>query len=107
MEISSSFDIAFIFNSATAFFYFEIFYNHKMHKVFLKRIGENSMSKRKKIEKIHNKIMIASEQIGVLSDFLGDYADNGIQREVLARIINEKSRTISRTNEKLGILFRL
>jgi|GEM_PF-6237130 len=65
------------------------------------------MSKRQKIEKIHNKIMVLSEQIEVLSKFIQFYTDSGTQKEILAEIINEKSRIILRTNEKLAIMFKL
>ena len=65
------------------------------------------MYKRQKIEKIYNKIMISSEQTRVLSEFIQYYADNNTQKETLVSIINEKSKYISRTNEKLALMFKL
>jgi len=65
------------------------------------------MSKRQKVTKIHDKIMVISEQIKVLADFLQNYANNDIQREVLAGIISEKSLKIARTNEKLAVIFKI
>lgn len=65
------------------------------------------MSRRKKIEKIHEKILYASEQIEILSKFIGNRTYNNIENEVVASIINEKSKQIFYANEKLSKMFKL
>lgn len=65
------------------------------------------MSKRKKLEKIHTKIMCASEQIKVLSKYIGFYTDTAAENQVFAELINEKSRQIFKANEKIGRIFKL
>lgn len=65
------------------------------------------MSRQKKIKKIHEIIMYASEQIEVLSEFIGNRTYNNIENEVVASIINEKSKQIFYANEKLSRMFKL
>lgn len=65
------------------------------------------MSRRKKIEKIHEIILYASEQIEILSKFIGNRTYNNLENEVIASIINEKSKQIFYANEKLSKMFKL
>lgn len=65
------------------------------------------MSRRKKIIKIHEKIMYASEQIEILSRFIGKRTYNNIENDVFASIINEKSKQIFYANERLSKMFKL
>lgn len=65
------------------------------------------MSRRKKIIKIHETIMCASEQIEILSKFIGNRTYNNIENEICASIINEKSKQIFYANEKLSKMFQI
>jgi len=64
------------------------------------------MSKRSKLEKIHRRIMCASQQINILSDLMGNTTESGVENLILAEIINEKSKQISTANEKMGMIFK-
>lgn len=65
------------------------------------------MSRRKKISKIHGKIMVSIYKIKILSAFIQYNTDSKKDIMTLAGIICEKSSCISGENEKLGILFEL
>lgn len=65
------------------------------------------MSRRKKIEKIHQTIMYANTDINILSQIIENYTYGNIENQICANIINEKSRKISRANEKLSKMFKL
>ncbi len=65
------------------------------------------MSKKTKLEKNHLKIVIASEQIMILSKFIGFYTENDIENQVLANLINEKSKQILFANEKIAKIFKI
>jgi len=64
------------------------------------------MSKRSKLEKIHRRIMCASQQINVLSDLMYNVIESEVESLTLTDIINEKSREISNANEKMGMMFK-
>lgn len=64
------------------------------------------MSKRSKLEKIHRKIMCASSQIKVLSNFIITTTENDVENQVIASIINEKSMQIKNENEKMGMILK-
>jgi len=65
------------------------------------------MGKRSKIEKIHRRIMCASQQIHLLSNFICNVTENEVESQILAEIINEKSIQISNANEKMGLMFKI
>lgn len=65
------------------------------------------MSRRKKIEKIHEIIMCASEEIEVLSKFIGNRTYNDLENQVCSSIICEKAQKIFYTNKKLSKMFKI
>lgn len=65
------------------------------------------MSRRKKIEKIHQTIMYANEQIEFLSKFIANRTYNNIENQICANIIEEKSKQILCANEKLSKMFNI
>lgn len=65
------------------------------------------MGRRKKIEKIYETIMCASEQIELLSGFIAARTYNNIENQICANIIDEKSKQILCANEKLSKMFRI
>lgn len=64
------------------------------------------MGKNSKLKKIHQNVMCASEEIGILADCIAYYCEKDVEKEILARIINEKSHSIGRSNEKMGTIFK-
>lgn len=78
----------------------------RMKKLYFLQKGVE-MSRRKKIEKIHETIMCANEQIDILSKFIKNRTCNDIENYVCASIIGEKSRKIFYANKKLSEMFKI
>jgi hypothetical protein len=65
------------------------------------------MSKRKKLYNLRAEIMCEIEKVTVLLEQITNNDDVEIKAGILARIALEKSRKISRINEKMGSILRL
>jgi len=64
------------------------------------------MSKIKKLNYLHSKIMIASEQLEVLTEKIYE-SEKQSEIMVLSKLSNGIAKKISKFNEKIGILFKL
>lgn len=64
------------------------------------------MSKINKLEYLHNEIMIAAEQLIVLTDKIHE-AENHVEMMVLSNLSNGIAKKLSRCNQKIGIIFKL
>jgi hypothetical protein len=64
------------------------------------------MSKSKKLYNLRARISIESEQVCTILKYLIDFGENPLDTNILAEIALEKSKNISKLNEKIGIILK-